>query len=159
MCSRIAGTDSAVKGRGRTYREDMGNRNGLRKILHELPQFASGENCRFRLAKASICDSENAFQQKHVVHGAHVGVLAQIAAGVCAPNVDTLVVGIQRELVEEAKREEVLHPPRVIRLYLLPVDIAIGGEQFEQGMEIAHSKHVKIVLRAEPSIGVTARFL
>lgn len=62
-------------------------------------------------------------------------------------------------MVEEAKREEVLHPPRVIRLYLLPVDIAIGGEQFEQGMEIAHPKDVKIVLCAESSIGVRARFL
>ena len=62
-------------------------------------------------------------------------------------------------MVEKAKREEVLHPPRVIGLHLLPVDIAIGGEQFEQGMEIAHPKHVKVVLRAEPSIGITARFL
>lgn len=62
-------------------------------------------------------------------------------------------------MVEEAKREEVLHPPRVIGLYLLPIDIAIGGKQLKQGMEIAHPKHVKIVLRAESSIGVTARLL
>ena len=41
------------------YCEDMRDRDGLREILDELPQFASGENCRFRLAKASIRDAIN----------------------------------------------------------------------------------------------------
>ena len=59
MCSRIAGTDSAVKGGRVNYCEDMRDRDGLREILDELPQFASGENCRFRLAKASTYDATN----------------------------------------------------------------------------------------------------